>query len=421
MLLVLFLFIFLFCYGVKTFITEPYHRCCLYLFIAGFSFYSCLGIVINDIENSWVYFGNYILFSIVFFIVGYKSQFLQNNYLQSLDFLVDEYSPLFVSISAVYIGTFVFQMIYSGVSFESIFNLKKIFAEYSATAFSIRVDRQNDVLYTIVVNQIRALAKPFFYVTLFIYRKKTLVFISLFLFPVLLQCLANNYMSRNNLAIYVLFVYVYLILEDKINRKIGILLFIIAIPSILSLFYVMASMRLNSSAAFSLSSLWDNIYLLIKAESGFPQYYSYCERTNVSAINFFIYILIVYIPSQLYKVFGLSVPNLAYSFTETVLGMKYGALNYYILLPSVLGEALILLGRYFAWLYAFFYGFFVFLFLRILVSSVHLKYLLLFFLLDFFRQFRGGSQFVLTSWMTTLVPFIVLILLLNLFVERIKK
>ena len=68
-----------------------------------------------------------------------------------------------------------------------------------------------------------------------------------------------------------------------------------------------------------------------------------------------------------------------------------------------------LFGKYAAFIYGLIYGVFSTWFLKILKAHDCLYYLMLYFLLDFFRQFRGGSQYVISVWETQLIPLIIIV------------
>ncbi|HII3997772.1 TPA: hypothetical protein ACY4E2_002774, partial [Enterococcus faecium 1,230,933] len=259
---------------------------------------------------------------------------------------------------------------------------------------------------------------PFFYIYLYKVKDKIFKFLLLFTMPILLKTVADGYLSRNNIAVYLAFIGIYLVKEKYIPKTVAKFSLLIIIPIGLFLFYIMSQIRLGTQSDIS---FWQGTWNLIDSESSYPQYYDYANQgnSNVNIINFIIYIFIVCIPSSFYDLIHFSIPNLAYTFTETILGLSYGETNnYYILLPSVLGEAIMLCGKYFAFTYAFIYGIVSTWFLRLLKRNKSLEYLLIYYLLDFFRQFRGGSQYVITAWETQLVPLIIIVFFYKLVIKN---
>lgn len=390
-------------------------RVMMNLFIVGFSIYSGMGIVLYNISNEVLYFIQFILFSIMFMGVSYLKKDKTTGVLSGTDF-VNEHHTLFIyAMSVIYLITFIYPLILGRMTVKDLLNVVSVFTDYTATPFSVRVARRSNMFYTIMTNQVRNICVPFFYLLLYRFRKKPKRFVFMFLLPVLLKTVADGYLSRNNIAVYVAFIFVYLVMEGYLNKKIAIVIAVVSIPMGLSILNLLAAVRTGGSFEFSINTIGKNISALIDSECSYPIYYNACDSMFDlrKTFSFFIYIFLVIVPSQFYSFIGLSVPNLAYSFTETVLGMSYGAQDYYIVLPSVLGEATILFGKYFAWIYGGIYALFAMWFLRVLSRNRSLRYLKLYYMLDFFRQFRGGSQYVLSSWLTTIIPFVLIVHLLS--------
>lgn len=409
------------CLGVLVYFVarrNSVHMYMLYLFLAGFTIYSGIGIVLYRNDKQIVYLMNFVLFCLSFIAMGvYSIHHRPSNALYSLKKVIYRQKLILNVLAMGYLLTFLYPFFVESIGFSDLFNVRMLFVEYAATPFALRLARRADPLYVIITNQVKSITAPFFYLYLFRLRKRPVVFCFVFLIPIYLQLIADGYMSRNNLAVNAAFLVMYLIMEGYLSKKLAIIIGICFTPIVLSVFTMLANVRQGGTLAFSFGSIIENIQSLIASECSYPIYYDYCaSMTSVSqTINFFIYIAVICIPSALYSFIGIKVPNLAYSFTEAILGMKYGAKDYYILLPSVLGEAIILFGSEFAWIYGFFYGLLAFWFLRVLSSQEELKFLRLSFMLDFFRQFRGGSQYVLSSWLTKLLPMIVIIYILGKF------
>lgn len=387
----------------------------MYLFIIGLSIYSGLGIVIYNINNKVLYLFEFMMFSMFFFIVANICKEKTTYALKGIESVYYEHQPFIYTMAIIYLIIYIYPLVLGRFTFRDLINISSIFSDYHSTPFSLRVARKSNMLYIIITNQVRGICSPFFYLLLNKIRKKPMVFILTFLFPVLLKTVSDGYLSRNNIVVYLAFIFIYLISERIINKKIAISVFVLMTPIILSILNLMSKVRSGGDFNFSLNTITENIRALIDSECSYPIYFNICDSMYDfnKTINFFVYILLVVIPSQFYSLIGLTIPNLAYSFTENVLGMSYGAQDYYIVLPSVLGEAIILFGKYFAWIYGGIYAIFIFWFLRVLSSHRSLKYLKLYFVLDFFRQFRGGSQYVLSTWMTTIVPFIIIVSILS--------
>lgn len=389
------------------------HKTLSYLFLAGFNIYSGFGIFLFSIDHLYLYFANFCLLSLAFFFTIYRSQNMHTKALSGLESFLEKHRILIIVFAVIYVVTFIYPLFLGKITVSEFFNIKEVFENYRATPFSVRLERKSNFLYSIIVNQLRSITRPFFYLYLYNIKDKHILFIISFILPIYCMTIADGYLSRNNIAVYFAFVILYLIDINLLSKKFALVISCAALPFVLALFYVLANVRLGNGFVFSINSLWENVSSIIETECGFPKNYDLCASlsSSISAVNYIIYIFIVCIPSQFYSLFGFSTPNLAYSFTEAFLGLTYGSNNYYIVLPSVLGEALMLFGDGFAWIYGFIYGACVTWFFRVLKSCSELRYLYLFFLLDFLRQFRGGSQYVISAWMTTLIPFIIIVFL----------
>lgn len=392
-------------------VKDRVYRIFYYLMLTGFTVYSGVGIFTEYSaisENAFIYLLQFLFFIFAFFCGSYfVRKYRIHFYMEALDD-ISGYTLIYI-FAIIYIGTYVFRCIFSGVSLEDILSIKNLFISYSATTFATRVERNSSLVYKIITNQVSSITAPFFYIMLYNIRKNHKKFIVLYCIPIILALLADGYLSRNKIAVYLVFIFIYLIVEEIIPRNIAKIIAIVAVPFLLFMFAVLANVRSGGGADID---FWNSIKDLVFSEVEYPKYYDYCvsKAKDVSVLNFIIYIFVVCIPSQFYSIFHFSTPNLAYSFTEAVTGLSYAQTNnYYILLPSVLGEALMLFGKYFAFIYGFIYGIVSSWFLKILKEHECLKYLLIYFLLDFFRQFRGGSQYVISVWETQLIPMIIII------------
>lgn len=396
--------------------SDKTYRYILYLLIAGFTIYSGIGIFMYDISHKYLYLFQFVMFSLMFLTTAIRSQKKTSYALPGMQTLLDKYNVLIIVLTVVYILTFIYPLFLGNIKLADFLGIRLIFSNYTSTPFSIRVARRNNAFYTIVVNQIRSITAPFFYLLLYKYRKKPILFIALFLFPVYCNTIADSYISRNNIAVNLAFIIIYLVSENYMRKRTAVLIFAIGSPILLAAFSSLFNVRQGGTFNLSFDGFRPAILSIINSECNYPIYYDICVQLSekVSLLNFILYIVFAWIPSSVFVLLGGTVPNLAYTFTEGVIGLTYGARDYYIVLPSVLGESLMLYGDVFAFLHGLFYGIFVFWFYRVLDSHYSLKYLKIFFILDFFRQFRGGSQYVLSSWMTTLVPFIVICYFLTL-------
>jgi len=395
---------------------ESDHFAMLLLFIGGFTVYSGIGLAFyqHSIDSN-TYLVDYALSVVAFLCIGVGSLNARKPHVfDNLDGFLSRHSMIADIAAIAYICTFIFVLIYERVPIDRLFDIARLFRNYTATSFTLRVSRSNDALYRLIAVQIRGLLRPFYFIYLYKRRKRTPVFLALFLLPIYCTTVANSYISRNELAVTCAFILVYLVSENKLNRHAAFLGVVAALPIIIYAFVALQNLR-SYGEGISFDRIGYATRRLIEDECCFPQYYPTCNTmfSLRNTVNYFLYVFTSFIPSGIQHLIGINTVDLAHAFTESVIGLRYGDAGYYILLPSVLGEGIILFGKSLAWVYLGIYGAVVFWMLRVLKSCDHLYYMKISFMLEFLREFRGGSQYLLTSWITTIVPFIVIITVLT--------
>ena len=104
---------------------------------------------------------------------------------------------------------------------------------------------------------------------------------------------------------------------------------------------------------------------------------------------------------------------MSYYFTTGVLGLKYGQVGYYVILPGAFGEGVMVLGKAFAWIYGIFIGIFAGLFFRFLRRHDYLRYVYVYFFIQFGFAFRGGIQAFVMRSLNCLVYFLIVMALIR--------
>jgi len=142
----------------------------------------------------------------------------------------------------------------------------------------------------------------------------------------------------------------------------------------------------------------ESIQKLIHVETGFPLHYSYCEEyavdaeqaENFSATRYLKWIATLPIPK--FTSSSADAVNINYRFSELRTGNLYGTRYFYVLLPSLLGEGILLYGSWFYWIHGLFIGWMVALVIRFLSSVRSLRYWAVYIALSIVLMARGGSQ-----------------------------
>lgn len=412
-------------YVTNVTIKDRSHKILVYIFISGFTIYSGIGLSLFEINNSFLYFLQYILFIIIFIFYAIVSSnyFTKTSSIISNDLtrLVVKVPKLVSFFALIYLLTYVFPYIYPNFQIIEVLNIQKLFLEYSPTKFSDRILRANDSISHLVTSQIRLIAMPFFFIFLYQKRRNIPFFVFLFILPFYLTGVFNGYLSRNVIATIIVFLFIYLIKEKFISKAAGMIITCIAVPLLLysfgNIFYI--RMGLDFGTAGFVPILID----LVSQETSFVKNFSYASQISdqVNVFEFLLYILTLPIPASIISAMGIYTPVFSYLLTEQILGMSYGDPGYYVILPSILGEGIIIFNKYFAWVYALILGFFAFGFLRIFKSNELLSYLLVWYLIDFVRQMRGGSQFIISTWLNLIIPFIIIIYIAKIIVDKKKN
>lgn len=162
-----------------------------------------------------------------------------------------------------------------------------------------------------------------------------------------------------------------------------------------------------------------SIQKLLAVETGFPNHYSFCEEyheNSESAVHFspsryMIWIVTLPIPKLTSTAEAM---NINYRFSELRTGNMYGSQYFYILLPSLLGEGLLMYGSYFFWVHGLFLGFLIAVVIRFLSSVRSLRFWAVYIALSIVLMARGGSQgaisvivnYSLIVWLFLVIVFV---------------
>ena len=192
------------------------------LFVLGFTIYSGIGIIYYEINDSIIYLANFVLFSLAFIFTGYLLRKKKINIIQNLNKANKNFHGIFNFLAVMYVVTFLYPIFSSGFNIYDFLNFFSYFTEYKATPFSIRVARMADPLYLVMVNQIRTICMPFFYVYLYNLRSRPFLFLSIYFIPIYCKIVADGYISRNNIAVYFTFILIYLVTEKYLSKKVAI-------------------------------------------------------------------------------------------------------------------------------------------------------------------------------------------------------
>ena len=162
-----------------------------------------------------------------------------------------------------------------------------------------------------------------------------------------------------------------------------------------------------------------SIRKLLTVETGFPNHYAYCleyHEDSEKAVHFSLgrymnWIATLPIPKLISSSEAI---NINYRFSEFRTGNMYGSQYFYVLLPSLLGEGLLMYGSHFFWVHGLFLGFLIAVVIRFLSSVRSLRFWAVYIALSIVLMARGGSQgaisvivnYSLIVWLFLVIVFV---------------
>ena len=379
--------------------------------VVAFFIYSGMGLALYDVEERDLYILQFALatisFSVTIILLRRNTQRKIERHKDVNESVFSINNGLLIKVLAIiYIITFLFPFVYPQIDIGRIFRPASLISNYFAVTSAQRLALSRDSLYQLVCSTIRTLCLPAFFILIYQKKEKPFVVIGLYTLVTYLSAMSMNYISRNELAVYLLFVYIYLYKEEILPRRVLRIAAYIGIPVIIIIFASIFYIRLGfSTNNLSNRTLIESIF---SQETQFVNNYPKASQLSgeVSGIMFFIYVLTCFLPMSIRSIFGVREIALSQVLSNNILNMKYGDRGYYLLLPSVLGEGIMVFNKYFAWLYLIFFGIMILFFYKKIRRNPSMEYLLVYFIIDVVRQMRGGSQFIISTWMASLIPFL---------------
>ena len=289
--------------------------------------------------------------------------------------------------------------------YKNIFNYQFIF---TGNMFSNVIARNSNTM-TWIFDRLQLVLLPCFFILLYRYRKKPVIFISLYLIYFVSDALRLNSTSRSLFITLFIFVFLYLYIEEIISRKILYIVASIAIILFAPFAIYLANLRTGIANVQSIG-LWESISALIESEAaGGQAMLDVCSSLN-SKISIFLFFYDLF-SAPFFFLPDSGFPVLSYLFTESLIGRTYGSIVYYVVLPGSFGEGVILFGKYFPWMYGIVIGLFAGVLFKNLKKINTLKYLYIYYILQFILSFRGSSQSFLLTMVNTFTYFIILVLI----------
>lgn len=382
-----------------------------YITITLGTFFSGIGIIVSNVDNTR-YLAPFILFIIVLLtsvILVIKSKSEKPSQI-SEDIFV-RWKGLFFVLGIMAIIVQLSKLVYPEFKLFNLFQINNYY--FASDTFQVRLAQRSDSIYSLI-DLLSSLMIPYFFILLYILRKRPVVFILLTLFYPYISFVQTGYISRNIIIMWLIIILFYLYSERIVKKRVmlvltlGLLVFLI--PVLNSLYYHRIG---DVTKDQSISKI---IVDFLSQESFSQQYLYICEAFS-GQLNIFMMVLrsvlklIPFLP-------GIEFPVLSYSFSEAILGLKYGASDYYILLPGAFGEGIMVLGVWWAWIYALFISIFCGLCFNLMKKVSCLKYWMIFFILNYGLSFRGGFQTFFNQFFYSMVFLFILFRILEVLTIR---
>lgn len=250
-----------------------------------------------------------------------------------------------------------------------------------------------------VVLSINSLASslifPFYLLSLYKYRKKTLTLSILVLAPYYFQYCIQAYIGRSVMLYAIIIILGTTYYSRPKLRKPIICISAVSIPTIIVFFVQYSIIRaggvtenLDFEEAFS---------TLLEQESGYPLHFDDILLLQGNHIgSYFVWLFTMPFPGFVRG--GLDV-HFAAMFSEDILGRARTGTGFYILLPGIVGESVYLLGKQLFWINGLLYGFLMGVVYRFLTRYPQLLCILLYAAIDFGyvtnrAGFFGGFPFI---------------------------
>lgn len=239
-----------------------------------------------------------------------------------------------------------------------------------------------------------------------------------------LEYLSISYIGRSELLIYLLFIFFVLVISP--NFKINIkarhylfisILFILLVPLLVAYQYVRVD-KMVLDLGFI-----DSIKELFFYETDFPKYYKMISAMNgqITPLNYFLFFVLLPIPSILFKAKGSLVLSANKVFTTNILGLNYGARGYSGLLPSIFGEGVLIFGEYFYFIHAIIIGLFVSYLCKVLENEENLSILNVYFAVSCISIARGGSQGFIGTVINSLYVYFLFTFFIKQYIRKNRR
>ena len=382
------------------------------------AFFSVFGIVLEKYQND-SYLLPYLFFHVIFlitlsFISLKKDDSKGGKFLNTINNTLENNKKTFNVLGWLAIILKLFILIYPTFKLFNLFTPWKLTYTFSASDyFSSRLFERSDLISRILTIG-RTTLSPFLYILLYNKKDKPVKFSLIYIFYFYIDYVNESYIQRNKIIVLVIFLLGYLIYENIIKKRRLVIMIPIIFTFLILLTNFLYSYRLGINV--EKMTIKESAIAIIESEAGTQKYLDVCDSLSDSIS--FPKMVVSIVSAPLFFLPNVSFPTLAYYFTETITGVKYGGTNYYILLPGFFEESVMIFGKNLA----FFYGLFVAIFVGLLYNfykKINMaKFYLLNMIIGFGAACRGTLQSFMLQQFNLLAAFIAVVFLIRLFSKQ---
>jgi hypothetical protein len=242
-------------------------------------------------------------------------------------------------------------------------------------------------------------------------RRWILLIVVLLLYNYIKYC-STAYMSRHEMGMILLMIFLYLWNWKIIPRQIMIIGAAACLPLLIFFFNIYTSIRLGAGieTSFGMASVISSVIELFYAETFYPilVYDLLLSDHSQEIFRYIIWIISLPIPSQLTA--GWDILRINREYTEFITGGVYGENQMSIILPGLLGEAIYIFGQLLWWVHAVSVGSLFAFLCYILRADFRLFFVMTYFQLQAIILARGGASMFLIliiNYMILFWPFLI--------------
>ncbi len=255
---------------------------------------------------------------------------------------------------------------------------------------------------------------PFFYLSLYKYRKNYKIILILLLFPVYIDLCNRGIIGRGESMIPFIIVFISSLekLKPK-NRKRLIIVSAGAIPFVCYAAVQFSFIRVGAGTVNI--SLTDSVQMIFGQEVAYPLHFNeYIGRGQaVSILDYILWIVLLPVPGFLK--FGYGDPQINLMFTQMITGMDPTQMGFSICLPGLVGESIIVFGPLLFPVHAIIVGIIISVLIKYLSKCKSYEYLFYFATIIFsYSICRGGTS---SAYSFAFKQFLVLVV----FIYLLKK